>query len=172
MKTNNYGEIEITEIEAFNALYVGKLVSLEDVYVDFTEQFNKARQTNADRIPELKKIEHGDHDSLELFDEANQLSWFMPRDYCPNLVEMLYGMCENDAQTARVTEELELFIQHGMLDVLFYCKYLVDTMRENNIVWGVGRGSSVASYVLYLIGIHKIDSIKYGLDIKEFLKGE
>jgi DNA polymerase III alpha subunit len=172
VKTNNYGEIEISELEAFNALYTGKLVSLEDVYLSFVDQFNQARRTNADRIPELKKIVHDEFDSVELFDEANQVEWFMPNDYCPNLVEMLYGMCETEQQTARVTEELELFIQHDMLDVLYYCKYLVDTMREHKIVWGVGRGSSVASYVLYLIGIHKIDSLKFGLDIKEFLKGE
>jgi DNA polymerase III alpha subunit len=49
-------------------------------------------------------------------------------------------------------------------------KYLVDTLRKNNVVWGVGRGSSVASYILYLIGVHKVDSIKYNLDINEFLK--
>jgi DNA polymerase III alpha subunit len=95
----------------------------------------------------------------------------MPEDKIQhNLVEMLYSMCKTPEQTERVTKELELFIQHGMLDLLFYLKYLVDTMRENNIVWGVGRGSSVASYVLYLLGIHKIDSIKYELDIHEFLK--
>ena len=94
----------------------------------------------------------------------------MPEAYYPNLVEMLYGMCKTEEQTDRVSTELNLYIQHGMMDLLFYLKYLVDTMRENNIVWGVGRGSSVASYVLYLIGIHKIDSIKYDLDIKEFLK--
>ena len=57
-----------------------------------------------------------------------------------------------------------------MIDLLCYLKYLVDTMREHNIVWGVGRGSSVASYCLYLLGVHKIDSIKYELDIREFLK--
>ena len=51
-------------------------------------------------------------------------------------------------------------------------KYVVDTLRDNNIVWGVGRGSSVSSYVLYLIGIHKIDSVKYALPIDEFFKGE
>jgi DNA polymerase III alpha subunit len=45
-------------------------------------------------------------------------------------------------------------------------------MRSSNIVWGVGRGSSVASYALYLIGIHKIDPIKYNLSINEFFKGE
>jgi DNA polymerase III alpha subunit len=43
-------------------------------------------------------------------------------------------------------------------------------MHQNNVVWGVGRGSSVASYVLYLLGVHKIDSLKYNLDIHEFLK--
>ena len=67
-------------------------------------------------------------------------------------------------------QELELFFQHGMVEVLIYLKYLVDTMRSNNIVWGVGRGSSVASYCLYLLGIHKVNSLKYNLDIHEFLK--
>jgi DNA polymerase III alpha subunit len=79
-------------------------------------------------------------------------------------------MCKTEEQTDRVSLELELFIQHNMMDLLFYLKYLVDTLRQNKIVWGVGRGSSVASYILFLIGVHKIDSIKYDLDIKEFLK--
>jgi len=171
VKTNSYGEIELSEIEAFNALYTGKLVSLENVYIDFVDRFNQARRTNADRFPDLKSLPiPGPADSIELFDESNQCDWFMPNDYCPNLLEMLYSMCATSEQTNRVNQELDLFIQHGMLDVLFYCKYLVDTMKENNIVWGVGRGSCVASYVLYLIGIHKVDSIKYGLDINEFLK--
>jgi DNA polymerase III alpha subunit len=96
--------------------------------------------------------------------------WFIPRDYCSNLVEMLYGMCETEEQTARVNQELELFIKNDMYEVLHVMKYIVDTLRENNVVWGVGRGSSVSSYVLYLIGIHKIDSIKYKLPIEEFFK--
>jgi DNA polymerase III alpha subunit len=70
----------------------------------------------------------------------------------------------------RLIDELVLFRQHNMIDLLRYLKYLVDTMRSKNILWGVGRGSSVASYCLYLLGIHKVDSVKYNLDIKEFLK--
>ena len=60
----------------------------------------------------------------------------------------------------------------GQIQLLFvkYLKYLVDTMRDNQVIWGVGRGSSVASYVLYLIGIHKIDSMYYDLPINEFLR--
>ena len=96
--------------------------------------------------------------------------WFIPKDYCPNLTEMLYALCETNAQRDRVSQELELYIKHGMYDILHVMKYIVDTLRENNVVWGVGRGSSVASYVLYLIGVHKIDSIKYKLPIEEFFK--
>lgn len=102
--------------------------------------------------------------------EINSKHWFIPNDYYPNLVEMLYGMCETDEQRDRVSQELELYIKHNMSDVLYVMKYIVDTLRENNVVWGVGRGSSVASYVLYLIGVHKIDSIKYKLPIEEFFK--
>jgi len=104
--------------------------------------------------------------------EINSKHWFIPNDYCPNLVEFLYSQCETPEQTQRVDQELELFIKNGMYDLLHVMKYVVDTLRENNVVWGVGRGSSVASYVLHLIGVHKIDSIKYKLPIEEFFKGE
>jgi DNA polymerase III alpha subunit len=105
-------------------------------------------------------------------DNIDIKKWYIPEDYYPNLVEMLYGMCETDEQRDRVSQELELYIKHGMFDILYVMKYIVDTLRNNSIVWGVGRGSSVASYVLFLLGVHKIDSVKYKLPIEEFFKGE
>jgi DNA polymerase III alpha subunit len=66
--------------------------------------------------------------------------------------------------------ELQEFQARDMMPLLNFLLYMVDTMRENNIVWGVGRGSSVASYVLYLIGVHRINSMKYNLDYKEFFR--
>jgi DNA polymerase III alpha subunit len=102
--------------------------------------------------------------------QCNKSKWLIPEDYCPNLVQMLYSMCETDVQRDRVSQELELYIKHGIFDLLHVMKYIVDTLRENNLVWGVGRGSSVSSYILFLIGIHKVDSLKYGLDINEFLR--
>jgi DNA polymerase III alpha subunit len=72
----------------------------------------------------------------------------------------------------RLIQEIQLFQRHNMIPVLKTMKYIVDTLRANNIVWGVGRGSSVASYVLHIIGVHKIDSIKYNIPIEEFFKGE
>ena len=171
MNINEYGAVIVNQEELFEAIYSGKIKKIENIFLDDNgaEQFNSALTQNRDSFAPLQKYTTPDQ-NIELFDKTNQCTWFMPEDYCPNLVEMLYSMCTTEEQTNRVTQELELFIQHSMMDLLFYLKYLVDTMRENNIVWGVGRGSSVASYVLYLVGIHKIDSIKYGLDIKEFLK--
>ncbi len=73
-------------------------------------------------------------------------------------------------QLNRVNEELAEYRARNLFPVLQLMIYIVDEMRKNNIVWGVGRGSSVSSYVLYLLGVHKIDSLEYDLDIKEFLK--
>ena len=70
----------------------------------------------------------------------------------------------------RVKEELAAFKQHNYINLLKFLHYLVQTMRSSNMLWGVGRGSSVASYVLYLLGVHRIDSIQYGLDWREFLR--
>jgi DNA polymerase III alpha subunit len=70
----------------------------------------------------------------------------------------------------RLVHELDLYHKNNMIPVLKAMKYIVDTLKENNVVWGVGRGSSVASYALYLIGVHRIDSVKYKLPIEEFFK--
>lgn len=98
--------------------------------------------------------------------------WFMPKAYVEmDIEDYLTKKCPQENQ-ARLQYELELFRRHEMIQVLRMMKYIVDTLRENNVVWGVGRGSSVASYVLYLLGVHKIDSIKYNIPIEEFFKGE
>jgi len=107
---------------------------------------------------------------LQTFDRSNQEQWLMPQEYKTMDMEgYLIHVCPKE-NYRRLMEELGLFKKYNMMDLLRYLKYLVDVMRENNVVWGVGRGSSVASYTLFLLGIHKIDSIKYKLDIHEFLK--
>jgi DNA polymerase III alpha subunit len=71
---------------------------------------------------------------------------------------------------ARVKRELNIFKQLNLYDLLRTMVYIIDRFTEENIVWGVGRGSSVSSYVLYLIGVHDIDSIEYELDFNDFLE--
>lgn len=99
-------------------------------------------------------------------------NWFIPQEYKDMDIEgFLVDQCPTENYD-RLMQELELYHKNDMISVLKTMKFIVDTLRANNIVWGVGRGSSVASYVLYLIGVHKIDSIKYNLPIEEFFKGE
>jgi len=97
-------------------------------------------------------------------------SWFIPQEYKDmDIEEFLINQCPKE-NYARVIEELKLYKQNNFLPVLKTVKYIVDTLRSNNVVWGVGRGSSVASYVLFLLRVHKIDSVKYNLPIEEFFK--
>ena len=174
MRIDEYGAIFLSANELFNALYTGKIKSFENVYLDqlIIDQFNIAKDLNKDNFNYLETYIKPNV-SLVQFDKNLQDNWFMPERYKStsfNIVEHMLSLCKTDIETDRVLDELKLFAQYDMVELLCYLKYLVDTMRENNIVWGVGRGSSVASYCLYLLGVHKIDSIKYELDIKEFLK--
>jgi DNA polymerase III alpha subunit len=173
MKTDFYGQAIVESTDVFDALYTGAITDLKNLKFEdqqTVEQFNQALSHNADSLNQLEIYEKPSI-SLSEFDKNNQDQWFMPKEYRDlNIIEWLLDRTTNETEYQRVVSELELFIQHDMLVVLNYLKYLVDTMRSNNIVWGVGRGSSVASYCLYLLGVHKVNSIKYELDITEFLR--
>lgn len=175
MKINEFGQVILSGQEVFDGLYSGKITDLKELNIDdnkTVEQFNKARQENADPFPILQVFEQT-IDNIKEFDHKNQENWFMGDYYKEmDIAKWLVERCTTQEELDRVGQELILFVQHDMLDVLKYLKYLVDTMRYHNVLWGVGRGSSVASYCLFLIGVHKINSIKYNLDINEFLKGE
>lgn len=113
----------------------------------------------------------GDELSVEEFDHRNQSNWFMPDEYKQlDIARHVLDLCKTDAELQRVGAELLLFQERNLFDLLRYLKYLVDVMREHRLIWGVGRGSSLASYVLYLLGVHRIDSMFYDLDPQEFLR--
>jgi DNA polymerase III alpha subunit len=172
MRTDKYGQIILDREEIFTGLYSGKLRNLDEFFtddVDLVRQLTQSLKANYDQVPSVKQYVES-NESIEIFDKTNQSDWYMPEQYkTMDIEQFLVDKCP-EQNYERVVEELELFRQHNMGDLLKYLKYLVDTMREQDIVWGVGRGSSVASYCLYLIGVHKIDSIKYNLDIREFLR--
>jgi DNA polymerase III alpha subunit len=109
--------------------------------------------------------------NVEQFDRFCQRAWNMPDEYKNlDIAEYVLGLCSTQEQLQRVGEELMLYQEKDFFDLLRYLKYLVDTMKEHRLIWGVGRGSSVASYVLYLLGVHRIDSMYYDLDVHEFLR--
>ena len=105
--------------------------------------------------------------------QLSSVEWLLPDEYLNlDIEDYLLAKCTRDEEKYRVQRELQLYNINNMIPVLKTMKYVVDTLRANNVVWGVGRGSSVASYCLFLLGVHKIDSIKYKLSIGEFFKGE
>jgi DNA polymerase III alpha subunit len=95
----------------------------------------------------------------------------MPEEYATmDIAAHVLSLCKTDAELQRAGHELMLYQERGLFDLLRYLKHLVDTMTKNHVIWGVGRGSSVASYVLYLLGVHRINSMYYDLDASEFLR--
>lgn len=109
--------------------------------------------------------------SVQEWDADKQSKWFIPEPFASiDVLNWLVARCTTEEQGIRILEEWKLFEEKGMENVLRFMIYMVDHLRSNDILWGVGRGSSVASYILYLIGVHRIDSIRFGLDYREFLK--
>jgi len=109
--------------------------------------------------------------SIEEYDNQNQANWYMPNEYKElDIAEYVLSLCNTQEELQRCGEELLMYQDRNLFDLLKYLRYLVDTMKENNVIWGVGRGSSVSSYVLYKLGIHRIDSMYYNLEVGEFLR--
>lgn len=114
--------------------------------------------------------------------ECGELSpqWVLPDEYKNlDVVEYVfdkhYSMTldvhadEADARDSRLAQELELYQKFNLFDVLRTIVWIINTFTEKDVVWGVGRGSSVSSYVLYVVGVHDVDSFAYDLDIDDFL---
>lgn len=173
MKTNKFGEITLDESDLCDLLMQGRdITDMTHVTVDPTINLDllisRLEQPHALltwTFPEASDI------SVPEFDRIRQNHWFMPEHYRQlDIAQHVLSLCETPEQLQRAGQELLMFQERDLFDLLRYLTYLVDTMRSNNVIWGVGRGSSVASYVLYLLGVHRIDSMFYDLDPAEFLR--
>lgn len=173
MIQNKFGEIVLDEQDLCDLVMRGRdVINMTGVVVDPDLDLEKLVQSLEDpaqlitwTLPERSNI------SISEFDASRQSRWFMPPEYKDlDIAGHVLDLCQTQDQLQRVGQELLLYQERGLFDLLRYMKYLVDVMRSNNIIWGVGRGSSVSSYVLYLLGVHRIDSMLYDLDIGEFLR--
>lgn len=173
MKYDQYGRAWTDCDELFSMLYSDPDLKLDRFFVHdqlSTTQYNESISRLWADFPKLQMLAPGTV-PVEEFHAQQQSNWHMPDSYKKlDIAAWVLDQCKTDPELQRVGEELLLFQERDLFDLLRYLKYIVDTFRSNNIVWGLGRGSSVASYVLYIIGIHKINSMFYDLDIKEFLK--
>lgn len=164
------GRISYSTDELCKLLYRDPELNLDGLPVRDTFDYNRSNLLLKTDLPNLTQFYDIDVSEFE-FDRKNQTHWFMPEKYKEmDIADWVLKQCKHEAEFQRVAQELMMFQDRNLFDMLKFLKYLVDTMRANNIVWGVGRGSSVASYVLYLIGVHHINSLYYDIDIAEFLR--
>lgn len=134
------------------------------------EQHNQAIKLNYSDLSELKSLPEIDMEAQQ-WHAKNQQSWFIPHSYKNfDIVKYVLDRCNGEEELQRAGEELLEYAKRDLLCLLVYIKYLVDTMRNANVVWGVGRGSSVASFVLYKLELHRINSIEHELDFYEFMR--
>jgi len=167
MIRDSYGYPVFQENDIMSLLYTGNLDKIEELKVEPTPDIIALATHSGLGLSYASK----NNLSVQEFDEQQQHSWFLPdeyRDFDP--LDYCMQQCATTEEKARVKDEFIEFNSKGMIPLLQVLKYLVDTFRKNSIVWGVGRGSSVSSYALFLLGVHKIDSLKYSLDYREFLR--
>ena len=170
MKYDQYGQAYTDSNELCNLLYKDPKLDISLFQVEDSIEYNRSvaeLHAELDLLDNYHKIDQ----TVEEFDRVLQKNWRMPAEYKElDIASYILSLCKEEHELQRVGQELLLYQERNLFDLLRYLKYLVDTLRKNNVVWGVGRGSSVASYVLFLIGVHKIDAIYYNLNIDEFLK--
>jgi len=170
MSYDDYGQQYLTEDELVEMIHINPELDLSKVLLEEPKKFNYFNKELYAGYPTIKRYRKPSC-SVEAFDEHNQSQWHMPAKYLNfDIITWLLDQCETEDEMERVGDEIILYDDRNLLPLLQFLKYMIDTFRENKIVWGVGRGSSVASYVLYLIGVHKVDSLKYKLDVTEFLR--
>ena len=166
MKTKNRnidsnGNVTLSEEGLIDLILQGK--STKNVTVEKTEDveiFNSF----------LRMFDLDEHKVL-FKTNPQTFEWFIPTEYKTlDMKKYLLTLCKTKEEISRVEEEWKLYSKKNLLEVLNFIKYFVDTCRKNNTLIGVGRGSSVSSYILFLLGLHKINSLKFNLDINEFLR--
>jgi DNA polymerase III alpha subunit len=101
----------------------------------------------------------------QLFSDVDTLSEL--RKYRFDACVSLSG---EDKVVDRLIEEANYFTQSSRPDILKKVTELLSRFTIDGIVWGVGRGSSCASLVFYIMGVHDVNPLKYTLPFSELTK--
>jgi DNA polymerase-3 subunit alpha len=79
------------------------------------------------------------------------------------------GLNGNDEALERMNYELEIIEEMGYISYFLIVWDFIKYAEKNNIRVGPGRGSAAGSLVSYLLGITRINPLKYGLIFERFL---
>lgn len=155
---------QILDGESFDNLFVSKKDFKSEEVKNYNKKYNNHLTYKTDcreldtswNLPEqYKDIDLRSHVAKHLKNE------FKHNDFSDE---------EKEKRIYRVKMEFRIIEERQLEDLIRCMIYIVDTFKENNIVWGTGRGSSCACYILYLLGVHQVDSVYYDLDVSEFFR--
>lgn len=90
--------------------------------------------------------------------------------FCCELGQRIKQDALYEQRVERLGVEIQLFLESGLEPVIKVLAYVLDTMSAKGVVWGVGRGSSCSSYLLYLMGLHEVDPVRYDIPITDFIR--
>ena len=106
---------------------------------------------------------------------------FIPESKWSNARDMLFDLAVEGYQqkiTARglpdekymprFKHEIEIIYKAGMVDYLLMVRDIVLWAKRQGYLVGPGRGSVGGSLIAYLLGIHEVDPIRYGLIFERF----
>jgi DNA polymerase III alpha subunit len=153
----------LRETDLVELLYQGKSGALT-VAADMLQGYNAGCQAlGQEPVFMVKEIPESVEDAIT--------QWNIPDAIADLDLDIYFAEKVKTVEEAvRVADELALYRERKMEPMLRFMIHLVNVMTEHKIVWGVGRGSSVSSFLLYLAGLHSVNSVKYNLDIKEFIR--
>lgn len=171
IQVNIYGQTILSSDNLRELLLQGKNIShLNVVFDEETELFQKYQSTLLQDMVTLLDASE-ENISFDEFHEKCANEWIFPVVYQQiDVKTWLLSKCKTQKEIDRVDEEYILYEEHDLIMLLRLFIFLIDYMRKNKFVWGVGRGSSVNSFILFLIGTHFVNPLKYDLDIRDFLK--
>jgi len=171
MKRDEYGTIGLTQDEIIEKLRTDASFNFENLFVIDGGKYLQARMDSYLEMPTIYTWGLPYSESIVEYHSKLQEFWLMPASYQEfDIASWIMSLCKTNEEIERVNTELELYREFKLINLLRYLKYLREIADKHKIVWGVGRGSSCASFVLFLMRIHRVDALYYKLSINEFLR--
>ena len=121
------------------------------------------------RLPTFE-IQSSEKDHAKVDEDCSNLDFL--KALCRNGFRKLglkKGSKEFKSYGDRANSELKTLQELGFIDYVLLVWKVINFCEKEEIPTGPGRGSAAGSLVLYLIGVTKVDPVKYGLFFERFV---
>lgn len=160
-------DIDVARFFESNAYYVPELSEIQELHkgheveiANAVEIANKCETYSLSNNPILPEFKAG----LDAYEELTRLC----RIGWKELLNFKKEDPRYEEYRDRIKDELRVIKDAGLANYFLIVADICDFARKNDILMGVGRGSSGGCLISYLTGITKIDPIPYGLMFSRF----